>query len=76
MLSELALTNNSLIIAITESHLNQDISDAEIQIEGFNSFRSDRIGNTKGGVIVYINAKWESQPQVLAAGSVNLIEYL
>ena len=76
MIGELAIDRNSLIISLTESHLNKNICDAEVAIEGFSSFRADRLDNVKGGVIMYINDKWQSQVRVLTAGSINLIEYL
>ena len=76
MLSEMAISNNTLIMALTESHLNVEISEVETQIDGFTAFRADRTGNIKGGIIVYIKDKWQSQISVLAAGSINLVEYL
>ena len=76
MIEELAIERNSLIIGLTESHLNKSICDSEVAIEGFSSFRADRSDNVKGGVIVYIKDEWQSQVSVLSAGSSNLIEYL
>ena len=51
----MAISNNNLIMALTESHLNEDISDAEITIYGFTPYRADRVGIVKKGIIVYIN---------------------
>ena len=76
MLKELAFQKKSLIIGLTESHLNENIIDAEVYIDGFSSFRADRQGNLKGGIIVYIKDEWQSQVRVLTAGSIDLVEYL
>ncbi len=43
------------VIAITESWLHPEISDAEISIDGFSTFRSDRQNRRGGGVLVYIS---------------------
>ena len=76
MLSEIASSNNNLILALTESHLHENINNAEISIDGYTSYRADRLGNLKGGIIVYIKNNWQSQIEVLDSGSINLIEYL
>ena len=42
------------IIGITESWANNDITDAELALEGYVMFRKDRIGRRGGGVLLYI----------------------
>ena len=42
------------IIGITESWANNDITDAELGLEGYVMFRKDRIGKRGGGVLLYI----------------------
>ena len=42
------------IIGITESLANNDITDAELGLEGYVMFRKDRIGRRGGGVLLYI----------------------
>ena len=42
------------IIGITESWANNDITDAELVLEGYAMFRKDRMGRKGGGVLVYI----------------------
>ena len=42
-------------IAINESWLKDNISDAQIYIENFNVFRSDRKKSKNGGVVLYVN---------------------
>ena len=48
-LSDLADSKNSFLIAVTETHLDKDIEDFEINIKGWNLFRSDRISRSHGG---------------------------
>ena len=42
------------IIGITESWANNDITDAELGLDGYVMFRKDRIGGRGGGVLLYI----------------------
>ena len=56
------------IIGITESWTNDKISDAEIQLEGFEVFWQDRLGNKGGGVLLYIR-------DPLMASSIKLENY-
>ena len=42
------------IIGITESWANNDITDAELGLEGYAMFRKDRMGRRGGGVLLYI----------------------
>jgi hypothetical protein len=45
------------IFAVTESKLDHNIDDAEIEIKGYKVFRRDR-NRHGGGVLFYINDKW------------------
>ena len=45
------------IFAVTESKLDHNIDDAEIEIKGYTVFRRDR-NRHGGGVLFYINDKW------------------
>ena len=47
------------IIGITESWANNDITDAELGLEGYAMFRKDRMGR-RGGVLLYIKDKHTS----------------
>ena len=42
----------SFVVAV-ESHLSTDVLDAEIQIQNYNIYRSDRVERKQGGVIIY-----------------------
>ena len=76
MINELATERNAQIICLTESHLNIEILDAEINMSGFIIFRADRLLTTKGGVIVYINKEIAASAKILKSGSIGLIEYI
>jgi len=49
------------ILAITESHLSEDISDDEIAITGYKTAQRDRNDGLKGGVTVIYFAEYECQ---------------
>ena len=53
-LEDLAIVSNAPFICLTETHLNPEILDAEIQIKNYTLFRSDRQGRTHGGVCTYV----------------------
>ena len=42
------------IIGITESWANNDITDAELGLEGYVMFKKDRMGRRGGGVLLFI----------------------
>ena len=55
LLHDIARSRNSIFISLTESHLKPHICDAEISMENYVIFRTDRGKNRKmGGVINYI----------------------
>ena len=56
LLKDIAFETNAMVIALTESHLSQDIKDSEIKIEGYDPYRSDRLHGEKGGILVYIKS--------------------
>ena len=72
----MAIMNDALIISLTESHLNDDILDAEIKIDGFYAIRQDRASSPKGGIITYIKDSVSTTAKVVASGSKGHIEYL
>ena len=45
---------HNFIIGITKSWANNDITNAELGLEGYVMFRKDRIGRRGGGVLLYI----------------------
>jgi hypothetical protein len=55
VLKEIAETEGIIMLALTESHLREDIQDGEIEMKGFQHYRADRKeGRRNGGVIVYL----------------------
>jgi hypothetical protein len=53
-LGDLAVAENAVVIAVTETWLNKDHEDAEVSISGFNLFRADREDRGRGGVCIYV----------------------
>ena len=60
-LSEYCKTENVKLLIITESHLNPDILDEEVEISNFNIHRSDRVGRHCGGVAIYTHENLQVQ---------------
>ena len=54
-LNEYVLKENIKMIFLTETHLNPDIEDDEVQIANFKIFRSDRTKRKCGGVCIYVH---------------------
>ena len=53
-LESLSIENNSIIIALTESHLDESITTRESEITNFQQHRSDRLGRKGGGTVIYV----------------------
>ena len=53
-MQDLAILTNAPFILLTETHLNPDILDAELQIKNYSLYRSDRVGRSHGGVCIYV----------------------
>ena len=53
-LSRLATLNNTIAIALAETHLSPDIEDNEINIDGWSTFRGDRSNRKCGGTMIYV----------------------
>ena len=47
-------TAAKLVVRITESWANKDITDAKLGLEGYVMFRKDRMGRRGGGVLLYV----------------------
>lgn len=54
LISEILYESNCLSAILVETHLNEEMFDAEIHIPGYTPYRSDRINRIKGGVIIYL----------------------
>ena len=54
-LQSLVAQHRPSIIGITESWLDDNICDSEIQLSGYNVFRNDRCGSRGGGVLLYVH---------------------
>ena len=53
----MALMDGANILALTESHLSEEIMDCEIKINGFDLHRADRTWTSHGGVIIYTKSE-------------------
>ena len=66
----MAQNENAFIISLTETHLTEDIKEAEIEIPNYVPYRTDRPKQKKkGGVITYLNTHLAAQTQVLFSES-------
>ena len=77
MLREMMVDKKAVVVALTETHLNPDILDAEVFIRGYQVFRSDRGHRRhKGGVAIYLKDQFALGAEVLAGGSNGVVEFL
>ena len=56
LISDKSELENSIGIALTETWVNCDISDAELYKENFDLFRADRDDRSRGGTAIYLNS--------------------
>ena len=76
VLGETAVDENICIISLTETHLDNTYLEAEISLDGFESFRSDRaMGQRRGGVITYLRNDLDPGTKILKSGSVGNVEF-
>lgn len=59
---------------ITESHLSEEIQNAEIHIAGYTAYRRDRKDRIQGGVIVYIKDTLANNSEVIYEYSNGIVE--
>ena len=77
MLRERAELESVAFICLTESHLRQDIKDADISMGGFQMHRADRLqGIKKGGVVVHVRDDFSTHAKVLTSGFNGVVEWL
>ena len=77
MLRDILVEDGVVMAALTETHLKPEILDAEVAIEGYHLYRSDRAGTIiKGGVAIYLKDELTTHCRVLGSGSCGNIEYL
>ena len=76
LLGEIASNRNTMIIAITESHLQDYVKDAEIKLSGYDIYRADRKHAIRGGVLVYVRSDLKLGVQVLHSDLQENIEML
>ena len=64
------------VIVLTESHLRDEVRDGEVQIQGFESYRADRLHLKNGGVIMYVRSSLNLGVKVLLSMSCSKVEIL
>ena len=75
MLCKLARGKNIAILTLTESHLNENFHDVEVNIDGLSNYRADRTtGIRKVVVIVYVRNDLLSGLSNIISGSIGNIE--
>ena len=67
---------NSFMLVATETHLKQEIKDAEIYIDGFILYRADRKNRPKGGVAIYLRKDIAHHTTMIDSGSNEYVEYI
>ena len=66
----MAQTENVFIISLTETHLTEEIREAEIKIPNYVPYRTDRPKQKKkGGVITYVDHHFAAGVKVLLSES-------
>ena len=76
MLREKMVESGTLLAALTETHLNPNILDAECSIPNYHLYRADRGGNrNKGGVAMYIRSDIAGSSKLICSGSNGVVEY-
>ena len=74
---EMAINENAVIVALTESHLRESIRDAEVKMPHFQHYRADRSnGRKQGGVIVYVRDEFSTDCRVMSSGSTGTVEHI
>lgn len=77
MLEEIGAEYNCALICITESHLRNEIRDAEIKMKGYEMYRADRANDRKkGGVVINTRDNIAKDTQMLTNGSNGEIEHV
>ena len=75
LLSEIANTENPLIISLSETHIIEMINDTEILIPNYVPFRTDRLtGRKRGGVITYMKDSFATSTKTFLSNSNSFTE--
>ena len=65
LLQEIANNDKLALLALTETHLHRDILDAEVKIQNYEIFRTDRRDRSHGGVAIYIDKNLAASTDIL-----------
>lgn len=64
------------VICITETWLNENIPDANVNLLGYNLFRKDRVNGSGGGIAIYVSQSVQCHKVVLDIDECNEFEIL
>lgn len=73
-ITETALEQDLMLIALTESHLRPEVRDAEVRVKNYTSFRRDRNTRSHGGVITYVRDDLASTTHPILSHSDGLVD--
>ena len=77
LLHWLAKEKDTIMVALTETHLRSEICDAEVQMTGFHLIRQDRTeGFLRGGVAIYLREDLLGDMSIISSGSNDVVEWL
>ena len=60
-LADMCKEQNCEFLALTETHMDDDVLDAEVGIKDYDIYRQDRIGRKSGGVLIYIKKHYNTK---------------
>ena len=60
-LADMCKEQNCEFLALTETHMDDDVLDAEVGIKDYDIYRQDRVGRKNGGVLIYIKKHYNTK---------------
>ena len=75
-MSDIATQDNTTFLALTETHLGDNILDAEINIANYTLYRTDRLERSHGGIAIYLREELAANTEILETFSNSTTEML
>ena len=70
---EIIIHHKLHILGVTETWLDQTVSDGEVEIQGYRMFRLDRKGKAGGGVCIYIHQSLSVRPLPISKSELEML---
>ena len=70
---EIIIHHKLHILGVTETWLDQTVSDGEVEIQGYRMFRLDRKGKAGGGVCIYIHQSLSVRPLQISKSELEML---